>query len=74
MSDYLNELQAVIDVHCRNGYWNYNAYTLGMTNGLITAKSIFTGDDPKYLDAPDEWLADRLHRSLPLPATKGERK
>jgi hypothetical protein len=30
----------------------------GMANGLICARAVLTGQEPEYLDAPDEWLSD----------------
>ncbi len=51
-------LKEMTTVQCRDGNWNYDAYTHGMTNGMIFALSIFEGGKPEYLEAPDVWLKD----------------
>ena len=51
-----DSLQEMIDVQCSHGNWNYDSYMHGMANGMIFSKSVLTGKDPKYLDAPDRWL------------------
>ncbi len=55
----LLDLQEMIDVQCSNGNWNYDPYMHGMANGMILAQSLLTGQEPGFLDAPDEWLCDR---------------
>lgn len=59
MSDYQKRLQDVIDIQLAEGNWNYNSYMHGLANGLILAKTIYTGEDPNFLGEPDEWLEDR---------------
>lgn len=54
--DVLREMTAV---QCSNGNWNYDPYMHGMANGMILALSLFDDTSPEYLDAPQEWLADR---------------
>lgn len=57
-----NSLQALRDltqVQCTDGNWNCNPYMHGMANGMIFALSLFEAGEPKYLDAPAEWLKDR---------------
>ena len=52
-------LQDCLDVQCSNGNWNYSPYMLGLANGMILARSILTGEEAQFLDAPEEWLQDR---------------
>lgn len=59
MSNYTKSLQDAIDVQSSNGNWDYKSYMHGLANGLILAKAIYTGEDPNFLDSPDEWLEDR---------------
>ena len=57
-----NSLQALRDltqVQCTDGNWNCDPYMHGMANGMIFALSLFEAGEPKYLDAPAEWLKDR---------------
>lgn len=55
----LQTLRDVTQVQCNNGNWNYDPYMHGMANGMIFALSLFDTGEPKYLDAPAEWLKDR---------------
>jgi len=32
-----------------------------MANGLILALAVMKGEDPQYLDAPEQWLEDKLN-------------
>lgn len=52
-------LQDCLAIQCANGNWNYSPYMLGMANGMILSRSILTGEDAKFLDAPEAWLQDR---------------
>jgi len=51
-------LENVVEFQCQDGLWNFNAYQFGLADGLLLALAIIKGEDPKLLDAPDEWLAD----------------
>lgn len=59
----IEQLDNVTAIQCSDGNWNYDAYMQGMANGLILAQAIMKGEEPVYLDAPKQWLADR-----PTPA------
>lgn len=61
----IQTLRDMTELQCSNGNWNYDPYMHGMANGLIFALSIFDKEEPKYLNAPKEWLADK-------PEPKGE--
>jgi hypothetical protein len=61
MADFdqrLKKLDQVVDVQSRSGNWNYDAYMLGMANGLILATAILHDREPVYLEQPEKWLAD----------------
>lgn len=68
MNKELNDLREIIKTQCSDGNWNYDPYMHGMANGLILAESLLTGDDPKYLEAPDVWLKDLPPLKEPLEA------
>jgi hypothetical protein len=56
----LSDLKNCTDIQCSHGNWNYDPYMHGMANGLILAMCIM-GDckeEPKYKDAPEQWLCD----------------
>ena len=54
----ITALRDMKNLQCGNGIYNYDPYMLGMANGLILALSMFTGETPEYLDAPEEWLSE----------------
>ncbi len=58
------DLQDVIDTQCSDGNWNYDPYMHGMANGLIVARSILTGEEPVFLEAPKKWLSDVPMRNI----------
>lgn len=45
----------IIKVQCGDGNWNYDAYMLGMANGMLLVQSIVYGGKYEPLDAPKEW-------------------
>lgn len=55
----LKDLDNVTAIAVTPGNAHANEYMLGMANGLLLAQSIFTDKDPKYLTAPEQFLADR---------------
>lgn len=62
----MKELDDVLAIQTTDGNWNYNPYMHGMANGLIMAKSLLTGEDPVFIEAPKEWLADRPDTGEPI--------
>lgn len=54
----IEALEDAVDIQCRDGSWNYNSYMHGMANGMIFALAVLKGDEPKYLEKPERWLAD----------------
>lgn len=65
------DLENVTNIQCSNGNWNYDPYMLGMANGLILARAILTGEEAKFLGAPEEWLRDR-HCDPEVTSPEGE--
>lgn len=55
-----SELDKIIAIQCTDGNWNFDPYMHGFANGLILAKSVLDGGEPKYMTAPDKWLWDNL--------------
>ena len=62
LQNSLQTLRDLTQVQCNDGNWNYDQYMHGMANGMIFALSLFDAGEPKYLEAPKEWLKD-----LPAP-------
>ena len=52
------DLQDLLNIQCADGNWDHDAYMFGMANGLILAMSVVTGEDPDFLAAPENFLAD----------------
>lgn len=44
------------DIQCSDGNWDYNPYMMGIANGLIFADAVINGDEPKFLNPPEEFL------------------
>jgi hypothetical protein len=48
-----------IAVQSSDGNWNYGPYNHGYANGLILAEAIMHDLEPRFLDAPKEWISER---------------
>lgn len=59
MKDSIQQLRDVTVIQKSDGNWNHDPYMHGMANGLELALAIMEGREPEYLDAPDQWLADK---------------
>ena len=53
------ETRKIVDVQLASGNWNYDPYMHGMANGMILLQAMIDEVEPVFLEAPDEWLADR---------------
>lgn len=53
------DLENIVAVQKSDGNWNFNSYMHGMANGLILALAIVKDHEPKYLEAPAEWLENK---------------
>lgn len=67
----LKDLDNVTSIAASPGNAHANEYMLGMANGLLLAQSIFTDKDPKYLTAPEQFLADRPASGGDTPSNFG---
>lgn len=59
----MKRVQEIKDVHgiqAENGNWNFNPYMMGMFNGLELALCLIEEREPRYKDAPSEWLEDMI--------------
>jgi hypothetical protein len=54
----LEKLEEATKIQCSDGNWNWDHYMHGMANGMIFALACLKGEEPQYLQAPDEWLCD----------------
>lgn len=55
----LEALRESVAVQCSDGNWNYDSYNHGYANGLILAEAIMHDIEPRFLDAPKEWISER---------------
>lgn len=56
--DKIAELEGLLKIQCSEGNWNHSPYMHGMANGMILAISVLTGEEPKFLEAPDMFISD----------------
>ena len=54
--DKLKELQ---EIHGTDGNWNYDAYMMGLYNGLELAIATLENRIPNYKETPNEWVGDK---------------
>lgn len=71
MKTQIEQLRDCVAIQCSSGNWNYDPYMHGMANGMIFALAVMEGVEPKYLDAPKEWLRDQRIEA-PSQATTGK--
>lgn len=57
-----DELGKMMEIQGVNGTWNYDPYMHGMYNGMEFCHALVKGVEPKYREAPKQWLAD-----IPMP-------
>jgi len=53
-------LQDADKIQSTDGNWNSDPYMHGMANGIKFAISVVNDKDPEYLDAPKEWLYNKV--------------
>ena len=54
----LDNLNSIIKVQGATGNWDYDPYMHGLLNGLIMARSLFTDEEPEFVEAPVKWKKD----------------
>jgi hypothetical protein len=58
VDELAKELERLLTIQTTNGNWDHSPYMHGMANGIIFSLSVLTGEDPKFLDAPDMFSCD----------------
>jgi hypothetical protein len=69
MEKEVDALRNLVKVQCSDGNWNYSEYMHGMANGMILALSVIEGTEPKFLEAPKEWLENKSTQGPEEPVT-----
>ena len=54
----LENLNDIIKIQCSRGNGDYDQYMHGLANGLIMARSLFTDEEPEFMEAPAKWGKD----------------
>lgn len=49
----LKEIKELIAVQGAHGNWNYDAYMMGMYNGMELIRAVLQGEQPAYRAEPD---------------------
>jgi len=55
IADEIGKMQEIQGV---DGTWNYDSYMHGMYNGMEFCHALVKNVEPKYREAPKQWLAD----------------
>ena len=50
-------MREMLEVQGQHGNWNYDSYMHGLYNGMEYMVALAEKREPKFRDAPDEWLA-----------------
>jgi hypothetical protein len=57
--DFLAPLRSQLKIQGSTGNWDHDPYMHGMYNGLECALATLEKRDPKFRNAPAEWICDR---------------
>ena len=52
----------MVEVQGRDGTWNYDPYMHGLYNGMEYMLSLIEQREPKFKNAPENWLADDISK------------
>lgn len=58
--DVLGKMREMLEIQGKDGNWNYDSYMHGMYNGMECLFAVASGNQPKYREAPKEWLEERV--------------
>ena len=58
--ELLNEFDDLLAIQCSPGNWDHDPYLHGMANGVLLMRSIVSGEEPDFLDAPNEWGSEKV--------------
>jgi len=50
-------MREMLEVQGQHGNWNYDSYMHGLYNGMEYMVALAEKREPKFRDAPDDWLA-----------------
>jgi len=50
-------MREMLEVQGQHGNWNYDSYMHGLYNGMEYMVALTEKREPKFRDAPDDWLA-----------------
>lgn len=51
-------LEDMLDIQLADGNWNYDAYQMGLANGLILSLALVNDAVPVFLERPIKWLSE----------------
>lgn len=66
----LKSMHELLAVQGSNGTWNYDAYMLGMYNGMELMLAIAENRDPVYRSAPDKFLHESTYKEKIISVTE----
>jgi hypothetical protein len=75
VGDILKNFDDMITVACTDGTWDSDPYLHGMANGMLFLRSVVSGEDPKFLDAPAKYTSKTANYEIGFRAglrTAGE--
>lgn len=53
LQERLDKLNNVVKIQCLDGSWDYDAYMMGLANGLILAQAIMLDKSPEFKKVPE---------------------
>lgn len=59
MNECIKKLKECLEVHGRDGNWNYSPYMLGIYNGIEVSLSLLENRDPVYREHPEHYYIDK---------------
>ena len=73
VQDILDEFDLLLDIQLSPGNWDFDPYLHGMANGILLMRSIVSGEDPEYMEAPEQWGEDLYEERKALEEDEQER-
>ena len=67
INNEIADLEKLVATACEHGQYNFDEYQYGMANGLILALAVMKGEEPQYLDRPEQWLFDEIDAKASRP-------
>lgn len=58
MEKLLADANNILAVQGQSGNWNHDPYMHGLYNGMEMIVAIFEKREPKFRDAPEQWLSE----------------